>query len=345
MSCGSARSSIVVLELTMGGLISLLRDIKTVYKDLKVTLKLTARIVLKVHGIVDDVEQTVQELKTAVKGLSSKIHPQDGMGEVAFDALVENVESKAILLKTSLIEATSQVFNEDLLRSTQEKWDKVMQYSKQSSEALANFVASSSSSNINSQRPSDSEPVPLIEENITLSDVKEKDKEENESTAHNNLTLVSVIESVPNTKIDEEIRDFEILPFDILGSFWKCDIGCFNIDCVDFQQLPTNRQISSEAAVQSRKKKAKKGSKNSKKSKCGKKATSAASSDHAPAKHHHNKRKQPRENVALELIFLIALLVEGVAMSNSDLLARGGTWSECNYCGLSRAAEIIELDD
>lgn len=84
----------------MGGLISLLRDIKTVYKDLKVTLKLTARIVLKVHSIVEDVEQTVQELKAAVKGLSSKVHPQDGTaGEVAFEALVESVESKAISLK------------------------------------------------------------------------------------------------------------------------------------------------------------------------------------------------------------------------------------------------------
>ena len=64
----------------MGSFISLLRDIRTVYRDLKVTLKLTARIVLKVHGIVEDVEQTVQDLKAAVKGLSSKIQPQDGMG-------------------------------------------------------------------------------------------------------------------------------------------------------------------------------------------------------------------------------------------------------------------------
>lgn len=33
---------------------------------------------------------------------------------------------------------------------------------------------------------------------------------------------------------DEEVWDFEILFLEIMDSFWKCDIGCFNIDCVDF---------------------------------------------------------------------------------------------------------------
>ena len=45
----------------MGSFISLLRDIRTVYRDLKVTLKLTARIVLKVHGI--DVETWSKRFK------------------------------------------------------------------------------------------------------------------------------------------------------------------------------------------------------------------------------------------------------------------------------------------
>ena len=335
----------------MGGLISLLRDIKTLYKDLKVTLKLTARIVLKVHGIVDDVEQTVQELKAAVKGLSSKINPQDGTGEVCFDALVDNVESKAILLKTSLIEATSQVFNEDLLRNTQEKWDKVIQYSRQSRAAMANIVANSSF-NINRHETSDSEQANLMGDHILPSDIKEEDNvekekdnvEENGNNFNNNRALVPILERCPNNTIEEdpEIRDFEIL-----DTFWKCDIGCFNIDCVDFQQLPTGRQTNSKVASMTRKKKAKKRNKNGRKSKFGKKAASLASSDHAPAKYHHNHNKegQPRGNVALELIFLIAVLVEGVAMSNSDVVTRGCTLGERNYSRFSHAADIIELDD
>lgn len=331
----------------MGGLISLFRDIKTVYKDLKVTLKLTARIVLKVHGIVDDVEQTVQELKTAVKGLSAKLNPAgDGKGEVAFDALVENVESKAILLKTSLIEATSQMFNEDLFRSTQEKWDRVMEYSKQSTEALANMVTSSSL-NINRHETSVSQHKD-IEESVSLSEVKEKEKPQEEANFHNDLPLVPVSEILPirtNVKSEEEIQDFEILPIDITNSFWKCDIGCFNIDCVDFQHLPTSQLTNSDGSEKLRKKKAKKRNKYSKKPKAVRKVPSSIGSDHNPgnmAKYHHNKRK-PRENVALEVIFLLALLVEGVAVSNSDLVPRASTWNERHNVG--RAAEVIELDD
>ena len=340
--------ALLPLNLAMGGLISLLRDIRTVYKDLKVTLKLTARIVLKVHGIVDDVEHTVQELKAAVKGLSSKINPQDGMGEVAFNALVENVESKATLLKTALIEATSQVFNDDLIRNTQEKWDKVVQYSRESSEVLANIVANSSNY-ISGQHAS--ERGKAINETVVLSGVKESDKEDEESKDENNRVLVPVFKAPPSTpnKIEEDLldREFEILPLDIMDSFWKCDIGCFNIDCVDFQQLPSRRQRNSEVGAQLRKKKTKKRDKKS--AKFGKKTgarAGATGSVHTPAKYHHNKQKQPREHVALELIFLIALLVEGVAMSNSDLsAARGSTWNECNYGGYSRVAQIIELDD
>ena len=332
----------------MGGLISLLRDIKTVYKDLKVTLKLTARIVLKVHGIVDDMEQTVQELKAMVKGLSSKLNTRDGTGEVAFDALVENMESKAILLKTSLVEATSQVFNEDLVRSTQEKWDKVVHYSKQSTEALASIVASSSF-NTNRQDKSGAEQAHSIEElNVLLSDVKGEENDENESNFSSPRAVVPVLEEpgLPNIKIEDEIQDFEILPIDIVDSFWKFDIGCFNIECVDFQHLPTSQLANGEEGTKMRKKKSKKRGKNSKKTKFGKKLVSSTGSEHVPAnlaKHHHKKRKQPRENIALEMIFLIALLMEGVAMSNCDLLARESTWNERNYG--ARAAEIIELDD
>lgn len=323
----------------------MLRDIKTVYKDLKVTLKLTARIVLKVHSIVEDVEQTVQELKSTVKVLSAKVNPHDGMGEVGLEALVESVESKAISLKTSLIEATSQVFNEDLLRNTQEKWDKVMQYSRQSSEALANIVANSSYGGINRQ-VNDTEPL------ITSEETTPSIGSENDGKLGNDGSLVPVFsEKMPVITIEEEIPDFEILPLDILDSFWKCDIGCFNIDCIDVRQLPNSRK-NGEASSQSRKKRAKK---RSKKPKSGKKTDIGASSssnptswrerDQNPTRYHSKNRRQPRENVALELIFLIAVLVEGVAMSNSDLLARGNVWNEPNRGNWSRAAEIIELDD
>lgn len=326
----------------MGSFISLLRDIRTVYRDLKVTLKLTARIVLKVHGIVEDVEQTVQDLKAAVKGLSSKIQPQDGMGEVAFEALVESVETKAISLKTSLIEATSQVFNEDLVRNTQEKWDKVMQYSRQSSEALANIVANSSF-NVIGQRVDGSQLANTVEEAVSLSHVRE-----NESSNNNDQALVPIVlEKLPGITDGEEIRDFEVLPLDLMDSFWKCDIGCFNIDCADFRQLPTPRQ-QGESSSHSKKKKTKKRSRRP--SKSGKKAAASASSsgkttsrehNQTPARYHKNRR-QPRENVALELIFLIAILYEGVTMSDNDLSVRGNTWNETNR---RRAAEIIELDD
>ena len=58
---------------------------------------------------------------------------------------------------------------------------------------------------------------------------------------------------------EEEIRDFEILPLDVMDSFWKCDIGCINIDCVDFHQLATSQQASTSL---SRKKNSKNRSKN-----------------------------------------------------------------------------------
>ena len=337
----------------MGSFISLLRDIRTVYRDLKVTLKLTARIVLKVHGIVEDVEQTVQDLKAAVKGLSSKIQPQDGMGEVAFETLVESVESKAISLKTTLVEATSQVFNEDLVRNTQEKWDKVMQYSRESSEALANIVASSSF-HVFGQHVNGSQQANTVEEAASLSHIRERNEssKERDGNLNNDKSLVPVfMEQLPGITDDEEIRDFEILPLDHIDSFWKCDIGCFNIDCADFRQLPTTRQQGEPSSL-SKKKKTKK--RNGRPSKSGKKAGASVSSsgktasrehNQTPARYHHKNRRQPREYVALELIFLIALLYEGVAMSDNDLSVRGNAWNETNRGSWRRAAEIIELDD
>lgn len=333
----------------MGSLISLLRDIRTVYRDLKVTLKLTARIVLKVHGIVEDVEKTVQDLKAAVKGLSAKIQPQDGMGEVAFEALVESVETKAISLKTSLIEATSQVFNKDLVRNTQEKWDKVMQYSRQSSEALADIVANSSF-NVIGHQVNDPQLANTIEDTISLSRIRENElSNETNGNFNNDQALVpAFIGALPDITYDEEIRDFEILPLDIIDSFWKCDIGCFNIDCADFRQFPTTRQHG-ETSSHSKKNKTKKRSK--KPSKSGKKATVSARSsgkstsrelDQTPAKYRQRNRRQPREKLALELIFLIAILYEGVAMSDNDLSVPGNAWNKTNR---RRAAEIIELDD
>lgn len=333
----------------MGSLISLLRDIRTVYRDLKVTLKLTARIVLKVHGIVEDVEKTVQDLKAAVKGLSAKIQPQDGMGEVAFEALVESVETKAISLKTSLIEATSQVFNKDLVRNTQEKWDKVMQYSRQSSEALADIVANSSF-NVIGHQVNDPQLANTIEDTISLSRIRENElSNETNGNFNNDQALVpAFIDALPDITYDEEIRDFEILPLDIIDSFWKCDIGCFNIDCADFRQFPTTRQHG-ETSSHSKKNKTKKRSK--KPSKSGKKATVSARSsgkstsrelDQTPAKYRQRNRRQPREKLALELIFLIAILYEGVAMSDNDLSVPGNAWNKTNR---RRAAEIIELDD
>lgn len=334
----------------MGSLISLLRDIRTVYRDLKVTLKLTARIVLKVHGIVEDVEKTVQDLKAAVKGLSAKIQPQDGMGEVPFESLMESVETKAISLKTSLIEATSQVFNKDLVRNTQEKWDKVMQYSRQSSEALADIVANSSF-NVIGHQVNDPQLTNTIEDTISLSRIRENElSNETIGNFNNDQALVpAFIDALPGITDDEEIRDFEILPLDIIDSFWKCDIGCFNIDCADFRQFPTTRQHG-ETSSHSKKNKTKKRIK-LKPSKSGKKATVSARSsgkptsrklEQTPAKYHQRNRRQPREKLALELIFLIAILYEGVAMSDNDLSVPGNAWNKTNR---RRAAEIIELDD
>ena len=338
----------------MGGLISLLRDIKTVYKDLKVTLKLSARIVVKVHGIVDDVEQTLQELKSAVRRLSAKLNPnRDGKGDVGLDTLVENVESKANLLKTSLIEASSQVFNEDLLRSTQEKWDKVTEYSKQSKEAFANIMACSSWDSVKEDTnvlhhvnlgDDIKLPIPVLDD-------KEEEKKYTEAHLDSNRALAPVSGRrtiLLNNKIDEEFEDFEILPFDIVDTSWKCDIGCFNIDCVDFQHLPRSRLITRRGGETLRKKKTKKRIKHGGKlPKSGKKVPSSKFSEHLPTnvtKYHQNKQKQSKENVALELIFLIAVLVEGAAMSNSKLLPhRQNSWKDSSYT--FSTAEIIELDD
>ena len=336
----------------MGGLLSLIRDVKTIYRDLKITLKLSARIVLKVHGIVDDVEQTLQELKEAVKRLSQRISPtHDGKDEVGFHSMVENVESKAILLKTSLIEATSHLLNEGLLRSTQDKWDKVMQYSKQSTEAFANIIKNSSwdlrredandPQEVNLQR----EPAPPM-----FDGKEEKTKKLEESFDCNGA--VSATSEAPvvllSGKIEQDFLDFEVLPFEIVDSFWKCDIGCFNIDCADFQHLPRSLMTTGQENETLREKKTKKRIRHGGRmpTKFGKKISSSKSSQHVPTnieKYNHTKRNKSKENVALELIFLIAVLVEGAAISNRERLHRENLWRESTSgCG---AAEIIELDD
>lgn len=335
----------------MGGLISLIRDIKTVYKDLKVTLKLTARIVLKVHSIVEDVEQTVQELKATVKKLTSRVQPQDGMSEIPIEALVENVESKAISLKTSLINATSQVFNDDLLRKTQEKWDMVMQYSRESSEALANIVASSSL-NVKGKRHSAAEKVNSSEQSIFLSELAKNDSQsEQEGTSDADRAVVPVFcEELHYSLDEEEIRDFEILPLDVMDSFWKCDIGCINIDCVDFHQLATSQQASTSL---SRKKNSKNRSKNRTKYVKGAASgfgssgkISSRENNQTPARYNPRKgSKQRRETVALELIFLAAILVEGLAMSDSNVPVGENMWGDRIRSNWSHSGEIIELDD
>ena len=52
------------------------KDIRTIIRDLKVTLKITVKAVLKVHKIIDDVEETMNNLKSTVSLLSSKICEQ-----------------------------------------------------------------------------------------------------------------------------------------------------------------------------------------------------------------------------------------------------------------------------
>lgn len=72
---------------------------------------------------------------------------------------------------------------------------------------------------------------------IFVLDDKEEDKKYIEVYLDSNWVLVLVLGRwiiLLNNKIDEEFEDFEILLFDIVDIFWKCDIGCFNIDCVDF---------------------------------------------------------------------------------------------------------------
>lgn len=344
--------ALVNVWLAMGGLLSLIRDIKTVYRDLKITLKLSARIVLKVHGIVDDVEQTLQELKEAVKRLSQRISPtQDCKDEIGLDSMVENVESKAILLKTSLIEATSHLFNEGLLRSTQDKWDKVMRYSKQSSEAFANIITNSSrdlrreTANVSQKANLRREPAP------PMFDGKEEEMKKLEESFDCNGAVSAISEApvvLQGGKIKQDFLDFEVLPFEIVDSFWKCDIGCFNIDCIDFQHLPRSLLITGQESETIRKKKMKKRIRHDGRmpTECAKKISSSKSSQHVPSnveKYNHPERNKSKENMALELIFLIAVLVEGAAVSNRDRLLQGNLWREgSNGCG---AAEIIELDD
>ena len=327
----------------MGGLISFLRDIKTVYKDLKITLKLTARIVLKVHGIIEDVEETVQELKAVVKGLSAKIYPHDGLSEVPFDALVEHVESKAVSLKTSLLAATGHVFNEDLLKNTQKKWERVMEYSKQSTEALATAVANSTL-NVSQKPPRNTGFGWSLQENISLADIKVEEK-----ASHNN-SIMPVLNTKPVLKaiVEDQESTFEILPLELVDSFWKCDIGTFNIDYVDLQQIPTSPGIN---LLWPMRRKSRKRSKKTHFSKTSASLPSAWLLDcdqqgtQPPGKLHRNKNKQPSDKVAVEMIFLIAVFMQSLAKSNQDIFVCGKKWRQSCYSSHSCGAEIIELDE
>lgn len=126
----------------MGGLVTTLRDIKIIIKDLKITLKLTAKVILKVHSIVEDFEETVQELKRTVKCVSTRISPEgELMQESTLNSWTESVETTAESLKQALADVVGQVSTKDLFRSTQENWEKVMEYSRESSRNVAELMA------------------------------------------------------------------------------------------------------------------------------------------------------------------------------------------------------------
>jgi hypothetical protein len=110
----------------MGSFISTIRDVKLILKDLKITLKFTAKIVLKVHAIVEDVEQTVQELKTTVSNLSARLPTQTATQEKLLDEtsatylneVVQSIETTAESVKISLANAVSVLASDDLLKNT-----------------------------------------------------------------------------------------------------------------------------------------------------------------------------------------------------------------------------------
>jgi len=104
----------------MGGIISTIRDLKVILKDLKITLKFTAKIVLKVHGIVDDMEHTMQDLKNTVNRLSSRLpkspaHNKIDQPSITYiNGMVNSIENKAESVKVSLANAVAALTKDDL---------------------------------------------------------------------------------------------------------------------------------------------------------------------------------------------------------------------------------------
>lgn len=127
----------LIRTLKMGGFISTIRDFKVILRDLKITLKFTAKIVLKVHGIVDDVENTVQELKTTVSNLSARVPTQTTSQEklmeekasVYLNEVAQCIETTADSVKTSLANAISVLTSDDLLKNTSDAFENLVNHS------------------------------------------------------------------------------------------------------------------------------------------------------------------------------------------------------------------------
>ncbi|KAK3697869.1 hypothetical protein QZH41_001710 [Actinostola sp. cb2023] len=118
----------------MGGIISSIRDVKVILRDLKITLKFTAKIVLKVHGIVDDMEQTMQELKETVNGLSSRLPKSASQENILdeastatyVDEMVHTIETKAESVRASLSSAVAVLTSDDLITNTSSAWENLV---------------------------------------------------------------------------------------------------------------------------------------------------------------------------------------------------------------------------
>ncbi|EDO43883.1 predicted protein [Nematostella vectensis] len=121
----------------MGAIVSTIRDIKTIMRDLKVTLKYTSKVVLKLHAIVDDVENTVQDLKNTVRSLTVRVantpplpaalqYSRDSTcydSSASIDSLLQSVENKADSVKSTVATAVGGLVNDDLLKTTLRNWE------------------------------------------------------------------------------------------------------------------------------------------------------------------------------------------------------------------------------
>lgn len=124
----------------MGGIISTIRDLKVILKDLKITLKFTAKIVLKVHGIVDDMEHTMQDLKNTVNGFSSRLPKSpshcddvDPLSIAYINDVVNSIEHKAESVKASLANAVTSLTKDDLMGNTCHAWEALVSNKRLSS--------------------------------------------------------------------------------------------------------------------------------------------------------------------------------------------------------------------